>query len=140
MQELAVYAACTPPALGGACRASAAPKPAAGPQIVEDKENFLPSGTPPGGPLHMHLASCMKGLKGQQEKPARRALADVTHHYAAASKSIAVGALGGSFGLPLASPTTCSQEAAAAAAAAAMEAAAAAKRQAAKRQALRAMR
>ncbi|KAL4419513.1 hypothetical protein ABPG77_002299 [Micractinium sp. CCAP 211/92] len=136
MQELAVYAA-TPP-LTAACRGPASAKlVAAGPQIVEDKENFLPSGAPSGAPLLPPSVSLCKVKEGQKEQPSRRPLADVTHHYVAASKSIAIGALGSSFGLPTA-PSTCGQEAAAVAAA--MEAAAAGKRQAARRQALRAMR
>lgn len=137
MQELMVYAA-TPPAVAAACSGPASAKLAAGPRIVEDKENFMPSGTPPGAPILLPTVSSGKDKEIQKQHFTRRPLADVTHHYAAASKSIAIGALGSPFGLA-AVPSTCGQEAAAAAAAA-LEAAAVAKRQAAKRQALRAMR
>lgn len=98
----------------------------------------LPSSTPLGASLQTVFISSGKTKQGQKEQATRRPLADVTHHYVAASKSIAIGALGSSFGLPVA-PSSCGQEAAAEAVAA-MEAAAAAKRQATKRQALRAMR
>lgn len=104
----------------------------------------LPCGTPSGSPqlpvlLGAGDASGAKGGKAAEgEQPARRPLSDVTHHFAAASKGICIGALGGSFGMDMGGPlvASCSQEAQAAAAAAANKARVAA----ARRQALRAMR
>lgn len=107
----------------------------------------LPSGTPRGGPQLPNLAGGSaagsgghKGGKAEgQDKPGRRPLGDVTHHYAAASKGIYIGALGGAFGMVEGVPAaSCRQEAAAAAEAQA--AAARARAAAAKRQALRSMR
>lgn len=100
---------------------------------------MLPCGTPQGSPQLPNLlgaAATSGGIKGGKaaagEQPARRPLGDVTHHYAAASKSICIGALGGSFGMDVggALAASCRQEAQAAAAAANKARVAAVRRQA----------
>ncbi len=104
----------------------------------------LPCGTPSGSPqlpVLLGAGDASGGAKGGKAaeggQPARRPLSDVTHHFAAASKGICIGALGGSFSMEVGGPlvVSCSQEAQAAAAAANK-----ARVAAARRQALRAMR
>ncbi|PRW56907.1 bromodomain adjacent to zinc finger domain 1A [Chlorella sorokiniana] len=141
--ELGVYS-CTPPASAQphACTGCNA-QPAAARRVAADKENVLPCGTPQGSPQLPILLGAddasggTKGGKAAGEQPARRPLSDVTQHYAAASKGICIGALGGGFGMDLGGPlaASCSQEAQAAAAAANK-----ARVAAVRRQALRAMR
>lgn len=105
---------------------------------------MLPCGTPSGSPqlpVLLGTGDASGGTKGGKaaagEQPARRPLSDVTHHYAAVSKGICIGSLGGSFGMDVGGQlaASCSQEAQAAAAAATK-----ARVAAVRRQALRAMR